>query len=608
MDKKKFDINSLIGILLIGALLFWFMRPKDETAKDKKESQTEQIAPETKTADAQVAPSDSTKVVNTGYFASNDAAKTIEVKTDVQTIEFSTKGGFISSMELNNQHRFNKQNPEMVHLIADNNSKLNLTFQTKDGRMVATKDLIFEPTITKAGEKTVVSMKALVSDSQYLEYVYEIANNDYMMDFTIRSVGLSSVLNLAVEPTLDWTMKAFNNEKSKSYENRYTEIVYEYEEGKDDYLNASKTTTETPVDVTYIAFKQHLFTSILLTDRAFSKATVSQENLVKNDDTPGEFLKDFKAEMPIAYQGGEFNEKMNFYFGPSDYNILNAYDRNLDEVLNLGWGIFGFLNRYLFIPIFSFIVKFVPYGLAIILLTVVIRLLMSPIQYKSYVSQAKMKIIRPEVQEIAEKYKKDPMKKQQETMRLYSKAGVSPLAGCLPMFLQLPVFYALFMFFPSAFDLRQKSFLWADDLSSYDSIAQLPFSIPFYGSHVSLFPILAALATFVYMKMTTGDQSAMQPQQEGMPDMSKLMKIMIYISPLMMLFFFNNYASGLSLYYFISNLITIGIMYVIKNKIVNEDKVRAIIEENKTKEKPKSKFQRRMEKMMEEAQKQKQNK
>lgn len=172
------------------------------------------------------------------------------------------------------------------------------------------------------------------------------------------------------------------------------------------------------------------------------------------------------------------------------------------------------------------------------------------------------------------------------------------------MFLQIPVFYALFMFFPSAFDLRQVSFLWADDLSSYDSIAQLPFHIPFYGSHISLFPILAALATFVYMKMTTGDQISMQPQQEGMPDMGKLMKIMIYISPVMMLFFFNNYASGLSLYYFISNLITIGIMYVIKNKIVSEDKVKSIIEENKTKERPKSKFQQRMEKMMEQAQQQ----
>ena len=306
------------------------------------------------------------------------------------------------------------------------------------------------------------------------------------------------------------------------------------------------------------------------------------------------------------YKGGELNYNMNLYFGPADYNILKDYDRNLDEIIPLGWGIFGWLNQWIIIPIYSILIKFIPYGLAIILLTVVVRLLMSPVQYKSYVSQAKMKIIRPEIQEIAEKYKKDPMKKQQETMKLYQKAGVSPFSGCMPMFIQMPVFYALFMFFPSAFDLRQKSFLWADDLSSYDSILTLPFKIPFYGDHVSLFPILAGIATFVYMKMTTGDQSSSMPQQEGMPDMGKIMKIMIYISPVMMMFFFNNYASGLSLYYFTSNLITIGIMYVIKYRIINEDKVKAQIEENKTKERPKNRFQRKMEEMMDQAQQQQQ--
>src|SRR5690606_3825592 len=256
------------------------------------------------------------------------------------------------------------------------------------------------------------------------------------------------------------------------------------------------------------------------------------------DDAAG-YLKDFEAVLPLEYKGGELTYNMNLYMGPTDYNTLNSYDRNLDEIVPLGWGIFGWLNKLIIIPLFTLLTSLIPHGIAIVLFTIVIRLIMSPIQYKSYVSQAKMKVIRPEVNEINEKFATDPM------------------AGCLPMFIQLPVFYALFMFFPSAFDLRQKSFLWADDLSSYDSIAQLPFTIPFYGSHVALFPILAALATFVYMKMTTGDQAAMQPQQEGMPDMSKIMKVMIYISPIMMLFFFNNYASGLSLYYFISNLITI---------------------------------------------------
>ena len=236
---------------------------------------------------------------------------------------------------------------------------------------------------------------------------------------------------------------------------------------------------------------------------------------------------------------------------------------------------------------------------------------MSPITYKSFLSQAKMKVLRPEITELGEKFKKDPMKKQQETMKLYNKAGVNPMAGCIPALIQLPFMYASFQFFPSAFELRQKSFLWADDLSSFDSIAKLPFNIPLYGDHVSLFPILAAIAIFFYMKMTSGDQQMAAPQQEGMPDMAKMMKIMIYVSPLMMLIFFNSYGAGLSLYNFISNLITIGIMFVIKNYIVDTDKIHAQIEENKLKEpKKQGKFQKRLQEVMEqqEAAKKAQNK
>ena len=312
--------------------------------------------------------------------------------------------------------------------------------------------------------------------------------------------------------------------------------------------------------------------------------------------------------MPLEFKGGELSYNMDMYYGPADYKILNGYERNLDEVMPLGWGIFGWINRFLFIPAFTFLSTFLPYGIGIIIFTILIRIVMSPITYKSYLSQAKMKVLRPEINEINEKFKKDPMKKQQETMKLYNKAGVNPMAGCLPALMQIPIFYALFQFFPSFFDLRQKSFLWADDLSSYDSVLHLPFYIPFYGNHVSLFPILASVAIFFYMKMTTGDQTMAAPTQEGMPDMSKIMKIMIYISPIMMLFFFNNYASGLSLYYFISNTITIGIMFVIKKYIVNEEKIHAKIQENKTKPKTQGRFQRKMQEMMEQAQEQQKTK
>lgn len=608
MEERKLDRNSIIGLVLISGLLAWFLMTSksNETPADNK-AETEQ------TANPVAVTNDSLQVAqlkqNSGAFAyglDNAQTQDIEVESELLKMTFSSKGGYLSKVEVKNQKRFTKDSDELVKLIDGDNAKLNIQLSTQDSRVLNTSELLFEPTVSKNGDNQVVSMKLKTSENNYLEYVYTIKPNDYMLDLTIKSVGLNQVLNVNAPATLNWELKTIRNEKSISYENRYSEVVYEYEGGKDDYLNASKSYTDAnEKDVSYVAFKQHLFTSILLTDTPFETGKLISESLVQNEDVDTLYLKKYVAEMPLKYTGGELNYNMNLYFGPADYNVLNTYKRNLDEIIPLGWGIFGWLNEWIIIPVYTFLIKFIPYGFAIILLTVVVRLLMSPVQYKSYVSQAKMKIIRPEVQEIAEKYKKDPMKKQQETMKLYQKAGVSPLSGCMPMFIQMPVFYALFMFFPSAFELRQKSFLWADDLSSYDSIFTLPFKIPFYGDHVSLFPILAGLATFVYMKMTTGDQTSSMPQQEGMPDMSKLMKIMIYISPVMMMFFFNNYASGLSLYYFTSNLITIGIMYVIKYRIINEDKVKAQIEENKTKERPKNKFQRKMEEMMEQAQQQK---
>jgi YidC/Oxa1 family membrane protein insertase len=240
-----------------------------------------------------------------------------------------------------------------------------------------------------------------------------------------------------------------------------------------------------------------------------------------------------------------------------------------------------------------------PQGIAIILLTIIVRLVLSPVLYKSYVSQAKMRVLRPEITALNEKYKNDATKRQQETMKLYSKAGASPMAGCIPALIQMPVFFALFYFFPIAYEMRGKSFLWAEDLSSYDMIAELPFSIPFYGDHVSLFPLLASIAIFFYTQMTAGQQ--MQPSQPGMPNM----KYIMYLMPVMMLFFFNNYASGFSLYYFVSNVLMIGIMLVIKNVIIDQDKIHAQIEENKKKPKKQNRFQRKMSELMEEAERQK---
>ena len=625
MEEKKFDLNSIIGFALIFGILMWIMyqnQPTEqELAADKaKKEQVEKKAADEKTVSTQVqsTSADSTKIDSTqlaqlkgtlgnfAYSATLPSAKNdfTTIENDLLSLKIANKGGYIVDATLKNYERFEKGSGELVKIIQQNNASFNLNLKTTDNRSLDTKNMYFEPTLTKEGENQVLTMRLKSAANSFMEYRYVLKPNEYMLDFSIRSQGLNNVLNSSTPIDLVWELKTYRNEKSVSYENRYAEIVYEYEDGKDNYSGQGAVAEEDAVDVTYIAYKQHFFTSILLTDTPFKTAVMTSENLVQDEEIDTTFTKNFKSIIPLAFTGGEINYKMNWYYGPADYRILNDYKRNLDEIIPLGWGIFGWINQYIFIPTYDFLTGFFPYGIAIIVFTILIRLVMSPITYKSYLSQAKMKVLRPEINELNDKYKNDAMKKQQETMKLYGKAGVNPMAGCIPAVLQIPVFYALFQFFPSAIDLRQKSFLWADDLSSFDSVLNLPFYIPFYGNHVSLFPILASVAIFFYMKMTTGDQQ-MAPPQEGMPDMGKIMKIMLYLSPIMMLFFFNNYASGLSLYYFVSNTITIGIMLVIKNYIVDNDKIHAKIQENKAKPKTEGKFQRKMREMMELAEAQK---
>lgn len=625
MEEKKLDINSVIGFVLIfGILMYmlWQNQPTPEELELQQKTKQEQVEKENKAnvqeqtkvttaEDFTVGEvTDSLKLVNLknklgafAFSAANASKAETTVESDLLSLKFNNKGGYLSEIKLKKHTDF-KDRP--IYIIKDNNASFNINFGTTDSRILNTKDLYFEPTVTKNGNNTIVSMKLKVSDSKFLEYRYELKEGDYMMDFTIRSQGLSDVINSSQPINLDWNLKTYRHAQSISYENRYTEIVFEYEDGKDDYLGQSELSDDTADDVTYVAFKQHFFTSILLADTPFKTATFESKNLVQNEDIDTVYTKAFSTKLPLELAGGEINKSMNWYYGPSDFKILNKYDRNLDEVVPLGWGIFGWINKFLFIPLFAFLGKFLPYGIAIIVMTILIKLILSFVQYKQFLSQAKMKILKPELDAIREKHKENKMKAQQETLALQTKVGASPMAGCLPALVQLPVFYALFQFFPSAFDLRQKSFLWVKDLSSYDTIAELPFSIPFYGDHVSLFPILASVAIFFYMRLTTGDQMASQPTQEGMPDMAKMMKYMMYFSPIMMLFFFNNYASGLSLYYFISNVISIGIILVIKNYILDEDKIHAQMQENKKKPKKENRFQKKMAEMMEQAEKQKQ--
>jgi len=622
MEKKKFDFNSIIGFALIFVIILWmtYSNRQDEI-KAQAKAKTEKAAKAKGEATKEVAQTvtdttvaDSVKIQKLqgalgsfAYSATLPSAKEgyTTLENELITLKIANKGGYIAEATLKDYKKFDKNSKELVELIKNNNAHFNLQLQTKDNRVLNTKDLFFEPTLTTIDGNQVLSMKLKSSANAYLEYKYVLKPKEYMLDFDIRSQGLNAALNTSKPVDFQWDMKTYRNEKSISYENRYAEIVFEYEDGKDDYVGQGTDKEETPEKVTYIAYKQHFFASILLTKTPFEKAVLKSHDLVKDVEKDTVFTKDFKTTSALAYTNGELDYKMNWYYGPADYKILNDYDRNLDEIIPLGWGIFGWINKFIFVPLFGFLGSFMGLGIAIIIFTILIKVAMSPITFKSFLSQAKMKVLRPEIMEIGEKFKKDPMKKQQETMKLYNKAGVNPMAGCIPALIQIPFMYASFQFFPSAIELRQKGFLWADDLSSFDEIVKLPFHIPVYGDHISLFPILASIAIFFYMKMTSGDQAMAQPPQEGMPDMGKIMKIMIYLSPVMMLLFFNNYGSGLSLYNFISNLITIGIMLVIKKYFIDSDKIHAQIQENKTKPKTEGKFQRKMREMMEQAEAQK---
>ena len=625
MEEKKLDLNSIIGFLLIFVILIWIIyqnqpteasiaaekAKKEQVVKEEKANQL--VAPPAAAEPVIVAVGDTLQLAQAkktlgsfAYSATLPSAKEgfTTIENELVKLKIANKGGYIVEATLKSFEKFKKGSGQLVELIKNNNADLNIQLQTSDNRTLNTKDLYFEPTLTKVGADQILSMKLKAGANEFLEYKYILKPNEYMIGFDLRSQGLNKVLNTAKPLDLEWNLKSFRNEKSVSYENRYTEIYFEYDDGKIDYVGQGNDKEEDSNKTTFVAFKQHFFSTILLTDKPFETSKLYSNNMVNDETIDTIFTKQLKANIPLAFTNGEIDYKMNWYFGPSDYKTLKQYDKNIEKIIPLGWGIFGWINMFIFIPLFGFLSTTLglSLGIAIIIFTILIKIAMSPITFKSFLSQAKMKVLRPEITELGEKFKKDAMKKQQETMKLYNKAGVNPMAGCIPALIQIPFMYASFQFFPSAFELRQKGFLWADDLSSFDEVIKLPFHIPLYGDHISLFPVLASIAIFFYMKMTSGDQQMAAPQQEGMPDMAKMMKIMIYVSPIMMLFFFNSYGSGLSLYNFISNLITIGIMIVIKRYFIDSDKIHAQIQENRLKEpKKQGKFQQKLQEVMEQA-------
>ena len=615
MEEKKLDTNSLIGFLLIGAILLYMLWQNQPTPEQlaAQEAQQEQIDKNAE-ADLGTEAIDSNQNIALAQEKSQigDFAYSLELpsakddfttfENDLLALKINNKGGAISEVKLKT---FVNYDSIPVFLVKEGTARFNLSFSTADNRTLNTSDLYFEPSYSTNGNNTVLSMKLKVSEDQYLEYIYTLKPNDHMLGFSVRSQGLSGTFNSNQAANFEWDLKALRQDQSITFENRYTRLSYEYDGDKTSKLSQAGEDEEDLENVSWISYRQHFFSSILVPDSPLKKARISSFDLVDDETIDTVYTKRYNTKFPINYAAGELAYDMNFYFGPTYNKVLEKYNKNLEGSIPFGWGIFGWINKAVFSPLYAWLSSFLSYGIAIIVMTIMVKILLSFVQYKQFLSQAKMKILKPELDAIRQKHKKDKMKAQQETLALQNKAGASPISGCLPGLLQIPVFYSLFMFFPIAFELRQKPFLWVEDLSSYDTIAELPFNIPFYGDHISLFPILASIAIFFYMRMTTGQNMANQPVQEGMPDMAKMMKYMIYFSPLLMLFFFNNYASGLSLYYFVSNLISIGIMLVIKNYIIDEEKVLAKINVSKAKPKKQNRFQKKMAEIMEQAEKQK---
>ncbi len=589
MEENRFDPLQFIGFLLIsGILMFWFY----DNQSNMIENQQEEIVDDSQ-IEVVEQPSN---IVDSSYndYEDNDefSEEIIVLENSNILLEVSTKGAEIKKLLLKD---FNNYNDDPLFLIDNNKSIFSFNIPVGRNSNINSQDLNYTAEIID--ENSSVKLKAQIDSRSELELSFFLADNSSIVDFELDIIDNTNSNYENVE--LIWGRDSFRNSKSIDYENRYTALSYGFENNKDSYLSVAGTSNKVIDNVNWVSFREHFFSSILILNNESNQVEISSEDLSGNDALDKKFTKRFLVNIPLSLDS---NNQLSFsmYYGPTDYETLKEYNLNLENSVPIGWGIFGWLNRFIFFPLFSFLTNYFSYGISIILMTIIVKVAISPLTYKSYLSQIKMKILKPELEIINEKFGDDPMKKQQETMNLYTKSGANPMSGCLPAFLQMPIFFALFTFFPVAFSLRQKSFLWADDLSSYDSILDLGFYIPLYGDHISLFPILASVAIFFYTKMTTGQQM-MSPSQTGGVNM----KVIMYMMPIMMLFFFNNYASGLSLYYFISNVLTIILMLVIKNFIIDDQKVLSEIEENKKKPLKVGGFRARLQKALEEAEKQK---
>jgi len=516
---------------------------------------------------------------------------TVIIENDLLAITVNKKGGHPLSVQLK-KYRTHDSLPLL--LFDGEKNRFSLDFFAKNNR-VSTQELYFQPSsegFTVSGENSKsLTMRLPAGPEQYIEYVYTITGDSYLVDFDINFVGMQNVIERnATTLDLHWRNDLPHQEKSLQNERDNSTIYYRFSDDEVDYISErSDDKEEIKTDLQWVSFKQQFFSSVLINKNGWE----GQSDLeTTRDEESTTIVKTFDAKLTVPYGHREVeNVALQFYYGPNQYNSLKDLELGLEELVPLGWGIFGWVNRFAVIPMFNLLKDTgLGYGIIILILTLVIKMVLMPFTYKAYMSTAKMRVLKPEIEQINEKFegKDDPMAKQQATMALYSKAGVNPLGGCLPMLFQMPILIALFRFFPASIELRQQSFLWADDLSSYDSIYNLPFDIPFYGDHVSLFTLLMTVSTIIYTRSNMS-------MQAGNPQMEQ-MKWMMYLMPVMMLGWFNNYASGLSYYYFLANMVTFGQNFAFR-KLVDDDAIHAKLQENKKKPKKQSGFQKRLEDM-----------
>ena len=587
MQKNNgLDKNQLISFVIFSAILMAFMFYFQNKQSDEKQVADAKAKTEQKVASKTIANN-----INATLNAA--AIKNVTVKNKELTLEFASLGGQLSSVEINQYKAYNAKTDKHdlpLYLIEKNNSSYGFQFKDKTGKTFNTKDLVFVPSV----KDNTVTMTAQVSGAT-IQYVYQLLDN-YTLDFNVKTQGLSSIVT-DEKADFHWNYTVRGMEKGRSQEQTHSEFNYAFDNyGSTDYdTNGFEEPEET---LNWLAVKQQFFASIIESTNGFTHAKGTQETIEK-----GEFLKKFNFDGQVKLAGNELNQNFKWYFLPLDLPLLKTFEgKEFDSILPLGWSFIGTLNRIFFVPVYNWLSDWgIAAGWVIFLMTIATKLILSPVMFKQHKLSAMMKVVKPEIEEVTEKFKgqENAMKRQQATMEIYRKAGINQMAGCLPALVQIPIFYALFRFFPNMIDLRGKGFWFANDLTAYDDLIKLPFHIPLIGEHISIFAVACTIVVLIYTIMTSGQMQ--QPQQEGMPDM----RIIMYIFPITFFFFLNTSSSGLSWYYFVSNALNILIILAIKYWILDEKKIHAQIQQNKSKApKPEGKFQKRMREMMEKAQEQ----